>query len=105
MKSTDRTPANSVSQTSLCCRYSPGRERMGGLVGVNVHVALFVFIITHVFSCCVCSPSDVISTRVQDTPAEPPLQVFPTREDRGVEGSVRLHLQGLYGAEDQQEAG
>lgn len=55
------------------------------------------------FPCCVWSPSDVISARVQDAPAEPPLQVFSTGEDRGAEGSVRLYLQGLRGAEDQQE--
>lgn len=31
--------------------------------------------------------------------------MFPTGENRGAEGSVRLYLQGLCGAEDEQEAG
>lgn len=77
-----------------------------GLVWIScVCVWLFVFIITHFFACCVCSPSDVISTRVQDPPAEPALQVFSTGEDGGAEGSVRLSVQGFDGAEDKQEAG
>lgn len=122
MKSTDRTPANSVSQTSLCCRYSPGSVRTGRLVFVGLRVytcgcvdylslclchcpcAVLVFIVTHLLACCVRSPSDVISPRVQDPPAEPPLQVFSAGEDGGVEGSVRLPLQGFVGAEDKQEA-
>lgn len=54
---------------------------------------------------CVCSPLDVISTRVQDPPAVSPLQVFSAGEDGGVKGIVRMPLQGFIGAEDQQEAG
>lgn len=50
--------------------------------------ALLVFNVTHLFAYCVCSPSDVISTGVQDSPAEPPLQVFSTGKDRGVEGGI-----------------
>lgn len=57
------------------------------------------------FACCICSASDVISTGVQDSPAEPPLQVFSAGKDGGAEGSVRLPLQGFAGAEDKQEAG
>lgn len=61
--------------------------------------------LSHHFACCLCSPSDVISTRVPDSPAEPSLQVFSAGKDRGVEGSIRVPLQGFAGAEDKQEAG
>lgn len=49
--------------------------------------------------------SDVDSSRVQDSPGEPPLQVLSAGEGGRAEGSVRLPLQGVAGAEDQQEAG
>lgn len=54
---------------------------------------------------CVCPPLDVIGARVPDSPAEPSFQVFSTGKDRGVEGSIRVPLQGFAGAEDEQEAG
>lgn len=93
MRSTDRTPANSVSLTSLCCRYSPGWVWKGGLcelpesMCVPLSMYLCISSLTDLLA-CVYSPSDVISPRVQDPPAEPPLQVFSAGEDRGVEGSV-----------------
>lgn len=74
-------------------------------VCVIVLVLYLCLTLTHLFAYCMCSPSDVISTGVQDSPAEPPLQVFSTGKDRGVEGSVWLPLQGFAGAEDKQEAG
>lgn len=64
----------------------------------------FGFNTTHVFTCHVFSPIDVVSARVQDSPAEPPLQVLSPGEDRGVEGSIRLPLQGFARAQDEQEA-
>lgn len=53
----------------------------------------------------VCHALDVIGARVPDSPAEPSFQVFSAGEDRGVEGSIRVPLQGFAGAEDEQEAG
>lgn len=52
-----------------------------------------------------CPPSDAIGAGVPDSPAEPSFQVFATGKDRGAERSVRVPLQGLAGAEDEQEAG
>lgn len=63
-------------------------SRVGFLSLCHCPCAVFVFNLTHIFAYCMCSPSDVISTGVQDSPAEPPLQVFSTGKDRGVEGSV-----------------
>lgn len=54
---------------------------------------------------CFPAPADADGARVQNPPAEPPLQDHPAGEDGGDEGRVRLHLQGLRGAEGQQEAG
>lgn len=54
---------------------------------------------------CAHPPSDVIGAGVPDSPAEPSLQVFSAGKDRGVEGSIRVPLQGFAGTEDEQEAG
>ena len=83
-------------------------EWVGYLRLCHCTFATFAFIIAHFSLCCAicfCFPQDVIGTRIQGPSAEPPLQVFSTGEDRGAEGSIRLYLQGLLGAEDQQEAG
>lgn len=111
MKSTDRIPANSASQTSLCCRYSQSEflfthNWLHGLDTLSVCPCPSAVFADHSFViCCVCSQSDAISTRVQDPLAEPPLQVFSAREGRRVERILRVPVQSFIGAEDKQEAG